>query len=319
MRISLPILVLLCGGSVVALAELRGRAVGTPAPSAPTARAPTDPSAGEIWKRTLAQLEARPTFSADLLQQVHVYGQRLVGSGRYLQGLDLAADPPAPLARIELLLGASGSYQQVCNGKRIWTVSQASGDAELRSIDLATLERALASAERPPADLVRVAFAGCGLTRLLRAIDASVEFVEAAPGTLRGRPVWALRGRWNRDAWIALLPRQREALESGRPPDTRELPEQAPDHFVVYVGRQDLFPYRIDLRRHARPAYLPAGYEAGPRVLFSWELVNVRFDVPLTPAQFAFDPGARSFEDQTARLLAELNLKPALDAAAAAK
>lgn len=311
MRISLPSLVVLCGAAAATLAGIRGRAADSPAPT-PRVAAPQapNPAAQEVWGQVRARLAARPRFVAEIHQQVEAFGQRLVGSGRYLQGIDETSDPPAPLVRVELLLGPTGSYQQICDGKRIWTVSQSSGEVTLRSIDLTSVERALAAAERPPAALVAAGLAGCGLTRMIDALDRSVEFTDVAGARLRGRPVWALRGRWNRDGWISLLPQQREAIEAGRPVETSELPEQAPDHFVVYVDQRDLFPYRIDFRRNARPAYLPAGYDASPRVLFSWELVNVRFDAPLAPETFRFDPGARSFEDHTADLLSELNLKP---------
>jgi len=46
-----------------------------------------------------------------------------------------------------------------------------------------------------------------------------------------------------------IFPDQAEALKDGKPANLDKLPEHLPDHVILCLGKDDLFPYQIDYRR----------------------------------------------------------------------
>jgi hypothetical protein len=82
-----------------------------------------------------------------------------------------------------------------------------------------------------------------------------------------------------------------------------------PDHVLLLLGAEDLFPYRVEFRRT-----LPVeeGAEGGPpksRALVMLELYEVALDAPIDPAQFHFDPGTRQVTDVTSDTIKALGLR----------
>ena len=107
---------------------------------------------------------------------------------------------------------------------------------------------------------------------------------------------------------LTLLPNQKETMEKGEPPDTSKLPEYLLDQVVLLLGREDLFPYRIEYRRTTSEK---ASHPGGPtsRALVTMDLFEVNINVPIDPARFIYSPGDIEFSDQTAAFLQTLGLK----------
>jgi hypothetical protein len=114
--------------------------------------------------------------------------------------------------------------------------------------------------------------------------------------------VHALRGQWKAEHLARWLPDQRARIEEGKPALLDKLPPALPDHVVLLLGRDDLFPYRIEYRRTATEA-TEAG-ETDP-ILVAIDLYDVRFDQPLDERLFEFEPGPMPWTDETDRYLRE--------------
>jgi hypothetical protein len=106
-----------------------------------------------------------------------------------------------------------------------------------------------------------------------------------------------------------LLPDQRGAVKKGKPVDLGKLPAQAPDHVLLYLGKADMFPYRIEFRRGNpnRPQGEPA---SNGRSLVTMELFEVDLNASILPTHFLYSPGDLEYSDKTGRFLKSLDLAP---------
>ena len=140
-----------------------------------------------------------------------------------------------------------------------------------------------------------------GLTKLLRRLRTAVDFQPPLPAQLQGMPVWRLQGTWKRDFLAVILPDQKEAAKTGKPFDLSKLPMsvQIPDTIVLYVGQQDLFPYRVEFGRSrwVKCSDFPAAQAPGP--LLQLQFLEVSVNVPLDAAQFNYNPGNLTPTDLT--------------------
>jgi hypothetical protein len=136
-----------------------------------------------------------------------------------------------------------------------------------------------------------------GLPRLLRGLDAAFDFTAAEAGTWgrQKRAVWRLEGTWKRDRLAWMLPAQKAAMEAGKAPDLSKLPEHLPDRVVLYLGQDDMFPYRVEY--HRRKADEDEDTPARPLVVM--ELYDVALNVPISRSHFTYSPGNAEFTDQT--------------------
>ena len=132
-----------------------------------------------------------------------------------------------------------------------------------------------------------------GLPKLLGALDQAFEFKTLANATRARQPVYALRGEWRADRLAKWLPEQKDAIVAGRPVDLRKLPPPIPDHVFVLLGRDDLFPYRIEYGRDDPKA------PGGSRTMVAINLDEVVFDEPVDASEFVFEPGDAPVLDRT--------------------
>jgi len=252
-----------------------------------------------ILDGAIKALESRHSISAQIRQEVELFGQRLVGSGAYLE---LRTDR-ARLSRLELrtqLGQQTGSLVQVCDGENLWTHRRLLDDGKLDRVDLARVERALKKAGRS-GDEPLPAYLGnlCGLGRLLRGLKRNFLFTTAQPGLWgpEERPVWRLSGRWTPERLAEILPDQKDAIARGEPPDLSALPPPLPEEVVLLLGQTDLFPYRVEFHRPG---------SARRRVLLTMDLFDVAFDLPVDPARFRYAPGDVSYADRTKEVVESL-------------
>jgi hypothetical protein len=268
----------------------------------------TPPSPTLVLRSAMSTLERHQTVVARLRFRIDLLGQRLTGSGSYLQG------PAASrLSRFEANLQAGDqlcSLQQVCDGQRLWTRRQLLDNPTLTCVDLSrVLEAAEQSSPAPDTAVTNLALGGLPL--LLRSLDGAFQFDRATHGQRNSLKTLALRGRWKPSMLALLLPDQAAAIQGGGAADLTRLLPQVPDEVVLHLGQEDLFPYCVEYLR--TPASVPNGKNAllvgEPRTLLILEFFEVRTNGTLDPLKFVFNPGGLTPADVTAEFLQSLQAK----------
>ncbi len=193
-------------------------------------------------------------------------------------------------------------------GHYLWTHRKLPGEVKLSRIDVVRVAKALQKAEHGPGSATEGVLLGLGgLPKLVRGFRAAFDFDSAERGHFDGRGVWRIRGQWKPDRLAKMLPNQKAAIEAGEPPDLSKLREHLPDHVVLMLGREDLFPYRIEYRRGIGET---AGGRNESRALVTMELFDVKFNVPIDRRRFLYDPGNAEFSDETSSFINSLRIAP---------
>lgn len=261
---------------------------------------------GSIWlARARRALSKHKTISAVIHQRIHLYEQELVGTGEFAQG-----PPETHLLHFDLKLkvGEQDSYfQQRCDGHFYWLQKFEEGLPKLTRIDVKRVLAARAAAARSQArSTIRVALdAGpetmLGIGGVASLLDQLAEwciFTRAAQGKLPTQgelPIIVLEGGWRRERLLHWLPDQADAVAEGKPIDLNKLPSMLPDRVVVFLGRDDLFPRRIEYG--ASDSRTLARGESEPLVQLHFD--DVRFDQPVDPRYFKFSGGVVPPVDDT--------------------
>ena len=117
-----------------------------PGPASPAAVPPGQPQA--ILRSAIGAIEARPSFSASVRHQVHLFDKHLFGSGSYQE----LRRGTVPMVRLELSIQIGdqvSSLLQVCDGKVLWTYRKLLDETTLTRID-AVRRRARCKRRSPP-------------------------------------------------------------------------------------------------------------------------------------------------------------------------
>ena len=198
--------------------------------------------------------------------------------------------------------------RQLCDGKHLWIHQELLGKTTLSRIDVSRVRLALD--EHPPAAVGANPSQGFplgGLPRLLQSLETSFHFTSASESQLDRVPVWTIEGRWTPEKLAELLPDQKEKILAGKGADVGKLPEQIPDRVILMVGRDDLFPYRIEYWRHSA-GNAKSPIEEADKLLVVMELFEVQFGAPIDDRQFVYKPGDLEYADQTDAYLKSLGL-----------
>jgi outer membrane lipoprotein-sorting protein len=284
---------------------------------APTAKeAPTE--AETQIDAAVKQLAALESVSADLVQKVDMLDQTFELKGRYLK---------APDHRVYLrltvtgLADAEGTLLQVCDGKTLWDYKKILDAQSYGKFEIDKILEKLKSPDLDPTlrDRVNSQLGFSGPEELLVGLRSSVKFDQKESSTLDGRDVWVYRGEWrNRNA---LLGAKQQPL-----PATTALPAYYPSLVVLYVGKQDGWPYKLtlvgrkpsvllDKSKNAAEARRLASQEVQPTRI---ELIysNVVLNPKLNLDEFAFQPPPNApVDDQTAAIVQGLEQAIAYQAA----
>ena len=302
----LPILTI--GGLLVA-----GLALLAPGAQAQTSQ-PADNTrlaAQELFGQAILALETRRSISAKIGYDVDLFDHKPVGSGLYQEersdrGLRLRLEVRFQLA------GQPGSLLHVCDGQYLWMYEKLGDRESLTRIDVQRVQEALGDS----GNLDKISRVGWwpglgGLPRLLRGLHAAFDFTTLEETRLGQPPlpVWRLRGEWKPEKLAELLPDQKGNLKKGKPVDLAKLPAHLPDQVVVFLGKNDAFPYRIEYRR--RESSEAAG-EGGPedRAIVTIKLHWVALNAAIHPTNFLYSPGDLSIVDGTGQFLKSLGLPP---------
>ncbi|MBI3838086.1 MAG: hypothetical protein HY288_09150, partial [Planctomycetia bacterium] len=211
---------------------------------------PNDSNSGDaLLRRAIAAVDAQPSITAKLRQQVDLLGRQLVGSGVYLQ----QGRGPQRLLRFELKLQASNKTTtngmlQICDGTTLWIHEDLADRKNLSRVDVTRLRGARPKSP-PPALPSNAWLALGGLPKLLMNLESSFQFGPVAESRLDSLQVWTVEGQWKPARLVQLLPDQKAKIEAGTAADTRNLAPNLPDCVVLHLGCDDLFPYRIEYWR----------------------------------------------------------------------
>ena len=146
-----------------------------------------------------------------------------------------------------------------------------------------------------------------GLSKLLRGLDANFRFTSVEHGRFRQVPVWKIEGGWQTARLIEMLPKQKDAIEHGKPPDLKRLPQYVPDRVVLLLGQENLFPYRIEYCRAAEKKDGSAEAD-DTQAIVTMDLYEVSFDAPIDPQRFFYNPGNMRSTDQTKSFIQSLGV-----------
>jgi hypothetical protein len=253
----------------------------------------------ELLRRSIEMIEGRHSISAEVTHCIDIFGQKLVGKGTYCE----QRSGPHPLVRFELKTPTGDSESlllQVCDGRHMWNYRVLMGQPRLDRVDLELLAKTVrrrGGAGQGGTGLGDTITLG-GIPALLRSIQESFAFDLAESESLYDMPVWRLRGRWRPARLATLLPEQAEAIQQGRvvsaagEVDLTRLPERLPDHIYIWLGKDDLFPYRIEYCRTENGS-------GESRAIVAMQFLQVSFNVPLDPKCFVFRPGSVPVTDRT--------------------
>ncbi|MGZ3354958.1 MAG: LolA family protein [Isosphaeraceae bacterium] len=282
-----------------------------PAPAAPAgkpAEPPQEPptEAERLIDLAIKKVAGLKSVSADMVQNVVMLKQKFDIKGRYLK---------APDSRTYLRLAVSGlpdsdgTILQVCDGETLWEYQQILESQVYRKLSIKPIFERLNSPDMDPKtrDQILNQMGFAGPDALLVGLRKSVRFDQKEEDTLDGKAMWVLRGTWrNRNGLVG--PDQRPL------PATGPLPAFVPSLATLYLGKDDGWPYRMELLGKV-PTVLLDTRRVGPdgKVIGSRSSIervdaseiklvysNVQFNVAVRPEEFAFQaPPNATVEDNT--------------------
>ncbi len=299
-------------GAAAAPATGAAPAARTGKPGEPPQEPPTE--AERRIDLAIKKIAGVKSVTADLVQNVVMLRQKFDIKGRYLK---------APDSRTYLKLAvsglpdSSGTMLQVCDGQTLWEYQQILEAQTYRKMSIKPIFERLNSPDLDPntRDQILNQMGFAGPDALLVGLRKAVRFDQNDEGTLDGRPVWVLHGTWRNRAGLT-GPDQRPL------PATGPLPAFVPSLATLYLGKDDGWPYRLDLVGKV-PTILLESRRVGPdgKVIGSKgsqekveaseiKLVysNVQLNVAVRPEEFAFQaPPNATVEDNTELIIRGLD------------
>jgi hypothetical protein len=268
--------------------------------------------AEQLIDAAIEKLKAIQAVEADVVQDVVMLGQSFQIKGSYLKGA-------AYQVRLELnlvgLADVDGTMLQVCDGQTLWDFQKISNAQNYRRLGIDRILKRIQSPDFDPEirDRVISQFGFSGPEALLVGLRKAILFDQKEEDEFEGQRVWVLRGTW----------KDREALTGPSPGSPiGPLPPYIPSVAALTLGREDGWPYRLELKGRIRPSQAlepksavgSASSSARQEQISTITLrySNVRLNAEIDPSRFAFQaPDPRVVPnvvvvDQTEDFLAEL-------------
>jgi hypothetical protein len=147
-----------------------------------------------------------------------------------------------------------------------------------------------------------------GLPKLLDGLQKSFRFSRVEAGKLETMPVWLAVGSWTPEALEPIAKELADQAAHEQPLNLKLLPPQLPEQVWLYLGQDDLFPYRIEYRRRRGSQSRAGGAEEMVPVV-TVEFYEVRLNAQINPHEFDYQPASADILDTTATFLKELQGK----------
>jgi hypothetical protein len=288
-------------------------AQGPPGPAsggqvAPRQGSQETPDATLLLSSAVAWIESRESISARLRQKIHLLDHELIGSGSYEQ----VGRQEQRRFRLELKVpvGESmSSFQRIHTGKYLWVCEELGSQTTLAQIDVELVRRLVAQRRGTPSPggpAGGIAMPLEGLPKLLANLNDSFQFSVVRQGYLDQLAVWQLEGTWKPAVLAEWAGGQKGKVLAGEPINWKALPQQLPQRVVVTLGRDDLFPYRMEYLRESAAGKQDAS--GGIGTIATLEFFEVRLGGPISPQRFVFQPGDRTVVNGTEAYLKQLGL-----------
>jgi hypothetical protein len=204
------------------------------------------------------------------------------------------------------------TFQQISDGRFLWLRQDLPGGVDLGRVDLKRLQRELA--DPPPGNItpnMSAWMALGGLSKLLAGLETNFDFSDAQPTNLAGKEMLAVHGKWKTDRLAELVSSELAGAPSGEARDMLDhLPPQVPERVIVFLGRDDLLPHRVDYlcrRQQTKSNIQPRNGSSSWTVIARLELYDVDAHAVIDPLQFVYRPDATRIEDRTGALIEALN------------
>jgi hypothetical protein len=252
--------------------------------------APATPNATELLATAHQRLLSHSHIRAELHEVVAIKHPPFRMSGSYVSaGLKLRLN-----LNVKLPGGVQGALLEVCDGERLWSVTELPGSTRVTRRDVRQLLAAMDQAKGRPDRAAAIDLALGGLPALLTSLSRTMQFQSVKAETRSDREFWMVSGKWR-----AEFLRQLTGSDDKTP-----LPTHIPDAVRVYLAQDTLFPEQI--------VYLKQLSDGeGYRPLLELKLTNVVLNGPVDSREFEFTPPANvEPEDVTRQYIEQLFPSP---------
>jgi hypothetical protein len=254
------------------------------------ATVPADDRATAILDRAIAAIADCKSFSARFRHQIHLFDHDLIGAGLYEQ-VGQGADRRLRY-ELKIQLGDQlASRLQVVDDRYLWSYQDTATGPLISQVDLSRVE----TAEQKAYGESRSRSVIAGLPKLLAGLREYFVFTKMENGFLGPTAVWSLQGTWRPERLSALFPDQATLLAGGTF-DFGKQP-QAPQHVVVFINQETMFPQRIEYHRRIGKGEGVDGVGFIPTSTL--EFLDVQFNKPIDDRQFVYQPGHQPLSDVT--------------------
>jgi hypothetical protein len=231
--------------------------------------APTTPNPAELMTAAHQRMLSHTHIRADLQEVVAIKESPFKMAGSYVSaGLKLRLN-----FEVKLPDGAKGSLLEVCDGERLWSVTELPGSMRVTRRDVRQILAAMDQAKGRPDRAAAIDLALGGLPALLTSLSRSMQFQSVKSETLSDRDYWKVSGKWR--------PEFQRQLTGGD--SQAKLPAHIPDAVRVYLAKDTLFPERIE--------YLKQDADSENwRPILELRLTNIALNGSVDPREFEFTP-----------------------------
>ncbi len=255
-----------------------------------------------ILRQAIRKTESWTTIESKIRQKLSLFDKQLFGSGIYIEQLSplsIHSDFDRTQFRLELRIQPpSDSLGQeepntlisVCDRRYVWKYTSMTGEKpSLERIDVERLKKAIAlGGQAEKYRRIQGIPATGGLAGTLRQLENFYVFDLPPEEPMLGGQIaaWRLKGRLRSDQKKRMTERLHQNSESPNETKKKPRPEQIATDIVIFLGKDDLFPYRLEYYRRVSEKQ-----ELGEPFL-TMEIFEVRLDGEGIPSSiFHYLPG----------------------------
>lgn len=219
-----------------------------------------NPNGRVLIQEAVKEFERRRTIDAIIRLKVNVFGEEYTGNGFYLEkksGRSYYSDQNHRLFLMEMKYQPnslsspgteSSTLKVVCTGKEVWKYSNIEDNKQLQRIDLEKLDEHFANSGKTNewGDAGRLPYLG-GLEGTLLQVDQFYSLGDARiEESMLGTPefsVWKISASLKKEKMEPMFEAASQLKKKKR---KVQFGDHLPLGITVYLGKEDLFPYRIE-------------------------------------------------------------------------